>query len=180
MQTIVKTKVELRHREDGRPVWVEVPYEKTVLDDEDKMRIVSEYVQSREPAQKVIERYHLSSKQVLFSWMDKYLHEESLSLPSEQNTNPMANKSPEERIKELEAENRRLEKALELERLRARAYDTMINLAEKIFNIPIRKNLAPNSKSATRAVRRHSPVTAVRAVWLQQAIILQEGRERVC
>lgn len=51
MQTVVKTKVELRHREDGRPVWVEVPYEKTVLDDEDKMRIVSEYVQSREPAQ---------------------------------------------------------------------------------------------------------------------------------
>ena len=51
----------------------------------------------------------------------------------------MANKSPEERIKELEAENRRLEKALELERLRARAYDTMINLAEKTFNIPIRK-----------------------------------------
>lgn len=44
MQTVVKTKVELRHREDGRPVWVEVPYEKTVLDDEDKMRIVSEYV----------------------------------------------------------------------------------------------------------------------------------------
>lgn len=42
-------------------------------------------------------------------------------------------------IKELEAENRRLEEALEQEKLRAKAYDTMINLAEKTFNIPIRK-----------------------------------------
>lgn len=97
MQKVVKTKVRFRRGEDGWPERVEIPYEKTVFDDEDRMRIVSEYVQSREPAQKVIERYHLSSKQVLFSWMDKYLHEESLSLSSEQNTNPMANKNPEEK-----------------------------------------------------------------------------------
>ena len=31
------------------------------------------------------------------------------------------------------------EKALELEKLRAKAYDTMINVAEETFNIPIRK-----------------------------------------
>ena len=37
------------------------------------------------------------------------------------------------------SENRRLEKALELEKLRAKAYDTMINVAEETFNIPIRK-----------------------------------------
>ena len=139
MQKVVKTKVRFRRGEDGRPERVEIPYEKTVFDDEDRMRIVSEYVQSREPAQRVIERYQISSKQVLFSWVDKYLHEESLSLPSEQNVDPMANKTPEERIKELEAENKRLEEALELEKLRAKAYDTMINLAEKTFNIPRRK-----------------------------------------
>ena len=51
----------------------------------------------------------------------------------------MAKKSIEERLKELEAENHRLEKALELEKLRAKAYDTMINVAEETFNIPIRK-----------------------------------------
>ena len=51
----------------------------------------------------------------------------------------MAKKNPDERIRELEAENRRLEKALELEKLRAKAYDTMINVAEETFNIPIRK-----------------------------------------
>ena len=83
MQKVVKTKVRFRRGEDGRPERVEIPSEKTVFDDEDRMRIVSEYVQSREPAQRVIKRYQISSKQVLFSWVDKYLHEESLSLPSE-------------------------------------------------------------------------------------------------
>ena len=33
----------------------------------------------------------------------------------------------------------KVKEALELEKLRAKAYDTMINLAEKTFNIPIRK-----------------------------------------
>lgn len=103
------------------------------------MRVVSEYYQSREPAQKVIERYHLSGKQVLFNWMDKYLHEESLSLPNNQSDDPMAKKNPEDQIRELKEENKRLEKALELEKLRAKAYDTMINVAEGTFNIPIRK-----------------------------------------
>lgn len=139
MKTVVKTRVEHRRTEYGYYERVEVPYERTVFEEEDKMRIVSEYVQSREPAQRVIERYNLSSKQVLFSWMDKYLHEESLSLPLEQTDDAMAKKNPEERIKELESENRRLEKALEMEKLRAKAYDTMINIAEETFNIPIRK-----------------------------------------
>ena len=64
---------------------------------------------------------------------------ESLSLPENQASETMAKKNPEDRIKELEAENSRLEKALELEKLRSKAYDTMINVAEKTFNIPIRK-----------------------------------------
>ena len=139
MKTVTKTRYEWHYDEEGHNRCVEVPYEKYIFDDDDKMRIVSEYYQSHEPAQQVVERYKLSSKQVLFNWMDKYLHEESLYLPSKQNEDPMAKKNPDERIRELEAENRRLEKALELEKLRAKAYDTMINVAEETFNIPIRK-----------------------------------------
>lgn len=60
----------------------------------------------------------------------------------------MANKTPEERIRELEAENRRLNKAPDLEKLRSEAFSTMIDLAEKAFNIPVRKNLAPDSRAA--------------------------------
>ncbi len=139
MRTVTKYKTEYRQNENGEYRWMEVPREKIIFDDEDKKRIVSEYYQSREPAQKVVERYHLSSKQVLYSWIDKYLHEESLPLPDKQSEETMAKKDPEERVKELEAENRRLEKALELEKLRAKAFDTMINVAEETFNIPIRK-----------------------------------------
>lgn len=80
----------------------------------------------------------MSSRQVLFNWMDKYVNErEIVTLP--ENEEDMAKKTPDERIKELEAENKRLNKALELEKLRSEAFSTMIDLAEKTFNIPVRK-----------------------------------------
>lgn len=73
--------------------------------------------------------------------MDKYVNEKELvSLQDETNpSDPMAKKSPEDRVKELEAENKKLQKAMELEKLRSKAYDTMIDVAEETFNIPIRK-----------------------------------------
>ena len=77
---------------------------------------------------------------MLFNWMDKFVNEKELiSLSDNQSDDPMAKKNPEDQIRELQAENKRLEKALELEKLRAKAYDTMINIAEQTFNIPIRK-----------------------------------------
>ena len=38
-----------------------------------------------------------------------------------------------------DAEIKRLRKALELEKLRSKAFSTMIDLAEETFNIPVRK-----------------------------------------
>lgn len=105
------------------------------------MAIVAEYVCGHMPASQIIEKYHLSSRQILFNWMDKYVNEKELvSLQDETNpSDPMAKKSPEDRVKELEAENKKLQKAMELEKLRSKAYDTMIDVAEETFNIPIRK-----------------------------------------
>lgn len=40
----------------------------------DGMQIVSEYVQGHMPASEIIEKYHLSSRQVLFSWMDRFVN----------------------------------------------------------------------------------------------------------
>lgn len=137
----IKTQVKSKYRRDAKGVyrWVEVEVPKYVFSEEDKIKIVSDYVRERTPASVIVEKYHLSSKTVLFSWVDKYLHEqESLSLPSE-TSEAMSKRSPEERIRELELENQRLSKALEMERLRSKAYDTMINVAEETFNIPIRK-----------------------------------------
>ena len=108
----------------------EVATGKYKFTEEGKVAVVSEYVLGGRPAQEIVEKYHLSSRQVLFSWMDKYVNErEIVSLP--ENEGDMAKKTSEERMQELEAENKRLRKALELEKLRSEAYSTMIDLAEK-------------------------------------------------
>ena len=111
------------------------------LDESDKIAIVSEYMQGQMSAAQIIEKYGIKSRQTLFSWMDKYVNEKELvSLQDETNpSDPMAKKSPEDRVKELEAENKKLQKALELEKLRSKALDTMIDVAEETFNIPVRK-----------------------------------------
>ena len=51
----------------------------------------------------------------------------------------MANKSKDDQIRELKAALKKAQKEAELEKLRAKAYDKMIDLAEATFNIPIRK-----------------------------------------
>ena len=86
----------------------------------------------------------MSGPVVLYGWLDKYLNQkECLSLePETDNTTDMAKKTKqqlEEDLKKAREENKRLKEALELEKLRSRAFDTMIDVAEKNFNIPIRK-----------------------------------------
>lgn len=129
------------NQDHTRREWKKVPTGRFKFTEEDRMAIVAEYVSGHMPASQIIEKYHLSSRQILFNWMDKYVNEKELvSLRDETNpSDPMAKKSPEDRVKELEAENKKLQKVMELEKLRSKAYDTMIDVAEETFNIPIRK-----------------------------------------
>jgi septal ring factor EnvC (AmiA/AmiB activator) len=81
---------------------------------------------------------------VLYGWLDKYLNEKvCVSLQpetySETDMSKRSKQQLEEELKEMKAENRRLQEALELEKLRSKAFDTMIDVAEANFNIPIRK-----------------------------------------
>ena len=108
--------------------------------DDDRILIVREYLESGLPAEKIIKKYHISSRSVLFSWMDKFLNErDSLSLQQEPQIEEDMAKTKDERMKEKDTEIKRLRKALELEKLRSHAYSTMIDLAEQTFNIPVRK-----------------------------------------
>lgn len=43
--------------------------------EDDKMSIVSEYVTSGRPAHEIAGKYRLSSRQIIFNWMDKYVNE---------------------------------------------------------------------------------------------------------
>ena len=80
---------------------------------------------------------------MLYGWLDKYLNENvcvSL-LPETDNETDISRKSKqqlEEELKAMKAENKRLQEALELEKLRSSAYDTMIDVAEANFNFSIR------------------------------------------
>ena len=57
----------------------------------------------------------------------------------EPNEEDMSAKSKDDQIRELKAQLKQAQKEAELEKLRAKAYDTMIRVAEETFNIPIRK-----------------------------------------
>lgn len=123
-----------------RTVVVEKGIGKYTFTDEDRMSIVSDYIQGLMSSKEIVQKYGLSSRQVLLSWVDKFAKDEDLvSLPAKQTSDDMANLSLEDRLKELEAENKRLQRALELEKLRSKAYNTMIDVAEQTFNIPVRK-----------------------------------------
>lgn len=124
--------------------WREVETDSYVFDEEDKIAIAREYVERGCPASEIVDKYHISSAVVLYGWVDRYLNQKvGVSLQRETDIGTdMAKKTKqqlEEALKAAQSENKRLQEALELEKLRSRAYDTMIDLAEKSFNIPIRK-----------------------------------------
>lgn len=108
--------------------------------DDDRILIVREHLESGVSAEKIIKKYHISSRSVLFSWMDKFLNEKDLlPLQPESISEDDMVKTNEERLNEKDAEIKRLRKALALKELRSHAYSTMTDLAEKTFNIPVRK-----------------------------------------
>lgn len=105
------------------------------------MSIAADIISGKTSAEEARQQYGLVSINSIYAWIGRYVSAtKPVSLQGE--TNPsesMAKKSPADRVKELEAENKRLHQALELEKLRSKAYDTMIDVAEETFNIPIRK-----------------------------------------
>ncbi len=119
-------------------------WKRRINDETDKMSIVREYIETGQPASDIATKYGMSSPIVLYAWVDKYVsRKDFLSLePETDNPTDMAKKTKqqlEDELKKAKEENKRLKEALELEKLRSRAFDTMIDVAEKNFNIPIRK-----------------------------------------
>lgn len=125
--------------------------------DDDRILIVREYLESGVSATKIIKKYHISSRSVSFSWMDKFLNEKDLlPLHLESISEDDMAKTNEERLKEKDAEIKRLRKAIELEKLRSYAYSTMIDLAEKTFNILVRKKTGTKQQVCfTKTARVH-------------------------
>lgn len=122
----------------GEYYWDTEKYEKPTLDEETRISLVGEVLSGKRTVEDIQKEYDLTSITSVYSWIGKYVSQNSsLSLP--ENEEDMAKDTSEQRLQELEAENKRLSKALELEKIRSEAYNTMIDLAEKTFNIPVRK-----------------------------------------
>lgn len=110
-------------------------------DEDEKLPIILELLKGENTPEEITEKYHICSVQTLLAWVGRYLTEEnSLTLRDKpESEEDMANKSKDDQIRELKAKLKQAEKKAEYEALRAHAFDTMINLAEEKFNIPIRK-----------------------------------------
>ena len=140
MKTIVKVRSDqVFDPETGDYRWVRKEYEKYILEEEDRQQIVMDILQGKTRPEEVKEKYDLSSVQLIYGWIGKYISENEVLSLQEINEEEMARKSKDDQIKELKAQLKQARKELDYEKLRAHAFDTMINLAEEKFNIPIRK-----------------------------------------
>jgi transposase len=116
-----------------------------------KHSVIKEYLAGGVGYRALLKKYDIKSNGSIIHWMRQlgYLENEEkgrtlppvkqLPLPSKKvnKTIPPPNESQEQRIKELE-------RLLEDEQLRSEAYSRIIDIAEKEYNIPIRKK--PNTK----------------------------------
>lgn len=110
-----------------------------VFTDEFKWRVVQEYLNSNLTQVEILEKYSIGGRSSISKWMRKFgLKNAPKTRRLNYNSMPKGKKkTPEERA--LEAKIKELEKALDYEKLRSLALDTMIDVAERNLKISIRK-----------------------------------------
>jgi len=102
--------------------------------DEFKKKVVNEVLKGLISKEEARRRYGIRGNSAVLNWIRKFdTTKTGFCMPRK--NYEISRKSREE----LEAENLRLKQELEEERLRNRALNVMIDIAERQFNIPIRK-----------------------------------------
>ena len=140
MKTKVKSEQDrVLNKETGQYEWVWVERTRYIHEKEDRELAVVDFLKGEQTPSQLVQKHHITNEQTLFSWVGRYLSENRLLSLQQETDEEMPRKSKDEQIRELKAELRKARKEAELEKLRAHAYDTMINIAEETFNIPIRK-----------------------------------------
>ncbi len=103
----------------------------------DKLELITLFINSGVSKRKFSDEYGLGHC-TLSEWIANFASSNVIT-----DTENTMSKNPKKNYRELEleleAENRRLKEALETEKLRSLAFNTMIDIAEEQFNIPIRK-----------------------------------------
>jgi transposase len=107
--------------------------------DEFKFMVIQEYLNSDISLAELKKKHSIRGNGCVSDWMRKFgtseVTVEQINL--QRTMSKEEEKTPRER--KLEAKVKELEKALEQERLRTQALDTMINIAERDLKISIRK-----------------------------------------
>lgn len=110
---------------------------------EERLALLREYHESGMSKYRFAKEKGFSSPIMLSVWIKKYESEEkSLVLPSEESEKDMAQQSKvqlREDNEHLRKRIKELEKALEVSHLETKARDMLIDKAEELFDIPIRK-----------------------------------------
>ena len=115
-----------------------------------KMQVVNEYLDGNIQITQLSKKYQIS-RTVIYRWISIFAsgklisHSDSKELEVKPNPTHMPQKkqnpveTAEEELARLREENKKLEEALKMAEWSNHAKDVMIDLAEKTFNIPIRK-----------------------------------------
>lgn len=109
--------------------------------EEFKLSVLRDYYSSGMSKRKCARKYGLCNPTLLSSWLSKY-EVKTLSLQPEEREDNMSRRSNEDyrdEIASLRKRVRELEKALSYSRLETEARDIMIDIAEREFDIRIRK-----------------------------------------
>lgn len=106
---------------------------------EERLEVVRQFLEEKIPAKELAKRYHLSSPQLVYQWVGRCFED----INAAEAAGDLERGQPLSRAHasqdDVRQENKRLKKALQVEKLRSEAYRYVIETAEKQFGIPIRK-----------------------------------------
>ena len=108
--------------------------------DEFKMQVIQEYLNSDLNQLELLNKYSIKGRSSIVNWMRKFgLSDAPIRKRNVHNTTMKKGRKKTVQELALEAKVKELEKALEYEKLRTLALDTMIDVAEDKLKISIRK-----------------------------------------
>jgi transposase len=111
-------------------------------DDEFRLMVLRDYYEHGMSQNAVVHKYGLSCNSLIMQWKEMFPIDSKLLSLSDIAIENYMNQDPHRPLTKEEAQSKRineLEKALAMEKLRSRAYEIMIDLAEKQEGIQIRK-----------------------------------------
>ena len=121
-----------------------------------KLQVVQEIEQGELGIKASLRRYGIQSHSTVLNWLRKYgnfdwENQTPSNMPKTQEQKLL---ELEQKVKLLKKQKAFLEKQIETADKKAIIFDMMINLAEKEFNIPIRKKCSPEQSTITTAKQK--------------------------